>query len=103
MLKDEVALSKEKMKKIDIEPIIQSVVDDYNNIHQVKKGIKIEYKNDGKDKYLINGIENRIEQIIANLLDNAISFSDDNKDVIVQVSKSEDNNCRLYTSPSPRD
>ncbi len=42
MLKDEVALSKEKMKKIDIEPIIQSVVDDYNNIHQVKKGIKIE-------------------------------------------------------------
>ena len=34
------------MKKIDIEPIIQSVVDDYNNIHQVKKGIKIEYKND---------------------------------------------------------
>ena len=45
MLKDEVALSKEKMKKINVEPIIQSVVDDYNNIHQVKKGIKIEYKN----------------------------------------------------------
>ena len=37
MLKDEVALSKEKMKKINIEPIIQSVVDDFNNIHQVKK------------------------------------------------------------------
>ena len=51
----------------------------------------ISYKNDGKNKYLIYGIENRIEQIIANLLDNAISFSDDNKDVIVQVSKSEDN------------
>ena len=86
MLKDEVALSKEKMKKIDIEPIIQSVVDDYNNIHQVKKGIKIEYKNDGKDKYLINGIENRIEQIIANLLDNSISFSKDGANVFVDVS-----------------
>ena len=86
MLKDEVALSKEKMKKIDIEPIIQSVVDDYNNIHQVKKGIKIEYKNDGKDKYLINGIENRIEQIIANLLDNSISFSKDGTNVFVDVS-----------------
>ena len=36
MLKDEVALSKEKMKKINIEPIIQSVVDDYNSIHKVK-------------------------------------------------------------------
>ena len=40
MLKDEVALSKEKMKKINIEPIIQSVVDDYNNIHKVKKILK---------------------------------------------------------------
>ena len=91
MLKDEVALSKEKMKKIDIEPIIQSVVDDYNNIHQVKKGIKIEYKNDGKDKYLINGIENRIEQIIANLLDNSISFSKDGGNVFVDVSINEKN------------
>ena len=91
MLKDEVALSKEKMKKIDIEPIIQSVVDDYNNIHQVKKGIKIEYKNDGKDKYLINGIENRIEQIIANLLDNSISFSKDGTNVFVDVSFNEKN------------
>jgi len=52
----------------------------------VKKGIKIEYKNDGKDKYLINGIENRIEQIIANLLDNSISFSKDGANVFVNVS-----------------
>ena len=41
MLKDEVALSKEKMKKINIEPIIQSVVDDYNNINKVKKILKL--------------------------------------------------------------
>ena len=86
MLKDEVALSKEKMKKINIEPIIQSVVDDYNNIHKVKKGINIEYKNDGKEKYIINGIENRIEQIIANLLDNAISFSKEGDNVLVNIS-----------------
>ena len=32
-----------------------------------------------KNKYYINGIENRIEQIIANLLDNSVSFSEDNK------------------------
>ena len=86
MLKDEVALSKEKMKKINIEPIIQSVVDDYNNIHKVKKDIKINYKNDGKDDYLINGIENRIEQIIANLLDNSISFSKRGGNIFVNVS-----------------
>jgi len=86
MLKDEVALSKEKMKKINIEPIIQSVVDDYNNIHNVKEDIKIQYENDGKDKYLINGIENRIEQIIANLLDNSISFSKKGGNIFVNIS-----------------
>ena len=92
ILKDEVALSKEKIKKLNIEPIIKSVVDDYNNIYKFKRGIKISYENDGKNKYVINGIENRIEQIIANLLDNAISFSEDNKDVIVKVSKLKDDN-----------
>ena len=68
ILKDEVALSKEKFKKLNIIPIIYSVVDDYNNIYQVKKNIKISCIDDGNKTYLINGIENRIEQIIANLL-----------------------------------
>jgi two-component system, OmpR family, sensor histidine kinase ChvG len=91
ILKDEVALSKEKIKKLDVEPIIKSVVDDFNNIYKLKRGIDISYKNDGKNKYFINGIENRIEQITANLLDNAISFSKDNKGVLVKVSKLNDN------------
>jgi two-component system, OmpR family, sensor histidine kinase ChvG len=90
MLKDEVALSKEKMKKINIEPIIQFVVDDYNNIHKVKKDIKIAYENDGKDEYSIYGIENRIEQIIANLLDNSISFSQKGGNIFVNVSSTSD-------------
>ncbi len=92
MLKDEVALSKEKIKKLDIEPIIKSVVDDFNNIYKLKRGVKISYENDKKNKYFINGIENRIEQIIANLLDNAVSFSEDNKEVLVKVSKSKESN-----------
>ena len=90
MLKDEVALSKEKMKKINIEPIIQSVVEDYNNIQKVKKNIKINYENDGNEKYIINGIENRIEQIIANLLDNSISFCKDGENIFVNVSNTVD-------------
>ncbi|MBD1153335.1 HAMP domain-containing histidine kinase [Pelagibacterales bacterium SAG-MED24] len=91
ILKDEVALSKEKIKKINIEPIIRSVVDDFNSIYKLKRGIKISYENDKKNKYFINGIENRIEQIIANLLDNAVSFSENNREVVVRVSKSVDN------------
>jgi len=91
ILKDEVALSKEKIKKFDIEPIIKSVVDDFNNIYKLKRGITISYENDKKSKYYINGIENRIEQIVANLLDNAVSFSEDNKDVVVKVTKTKNN------------
>ena len=87
ILKDEVALSKEKFKRIDIIPIILSVVDDYNNIYNTKSGIKIFCKNDGNKNYIIYGIENRIEQIAANLLDNAISFSDKNRNIEVKNSK----------------
>ena len=90
MLKDEVALSKEKMKKIDLKLIAKSVVDDFNNIYEAKRGIQIILKDsNNQEEYLINGIENRIEQIIANLLDNSISFSDNGKKILVEVSKNE--------------
>ena len=87
ILKDEVALSKEKFKKIDLIPIIKSVVDDYNNIYQAKRGINISFLNDGNKSYVINGIENRIEQIIANLLDNAISLVMITKILILKFQK----------------
>jgi len=90
ILKDEVALSKEKMKKIDLKVITKSVVDDFNNIYEAKRGIQIVLKDlNAQEEYFINGIENRIEQIIANLLNNSISFSDNNKKILVEVSKNE--------------
>jgi len=88
MLKDEVALSREKMKKINLKLIARSVVDDFNNIYEAKRGIKIILNDlNNQEEYFINGIENRIEQIIANLLDNSISFSDDNKNISVEIYK----------------
>jgi len=88
ILKDEVALSKEKMKKINLKLIARSVVDDFNNIYEAKRGIKIMLNDqDDQEEYFINGIENRIEQIIANLLDNSISFSEDNKKILVEIYK----------------
>ena len=90
ILKDEVALSKEKMKKIDLREIAKSVVDDFNNIYETKKSIQIILNDsNSQEEYFINGIENRIEQIIANLLDNSISFSENNKKIYVNVSKNE--------------
>ena len=56
---------------------------------------KIKYENDGKNKYFINGIENRIEQIIANLLDNSISFSKNESSIFVSVSVNSDKKISL--------
>ncbi|MDB9935490.1 HAMP domain-containing histidine kinase [Candidatus Pelagibacter sp.] len=90
ILKDEVALSKEKMKKINLKLIARSVVDDFNNIYEAKRGIKIMLNDqDDQEEYFINGIENRIEQIIANLLDNSISFSEDNKEILIEIYKGD--------------
>ncbi len=90
ILKDEVALSTEEMNKINLKSIVQSVVDDFNNIYVTKRGIKVNLNIDETVKdFNILGIENRIEQILANLLDNAISFSQDNQKVIVEIQKDQ--------------
>ena len=90
MLKDEVAITKEKMKKIDLKEIVNSVVDDFNNIYNSKRGININLKANGSKNYFVLGIENRIEQIMANLLDNAISFSKNNQKIDVELEKNKD-------------
>ena len=83
MLKDEVAITQEQMKNIDLEEVINSVVDDFNGIYFSKRGIKINFKiQKNGERYFIKGIENRIEQVLANLLENSISFSEDKKGII---------------------
>jgi two-component system sensor histidine kinase ChvG len=96
ILKDEVALSREKMKKVNLKLVVSSVVDDFNSIYEAKRGIKIILKDArNQEEYFINGIENRIEQIIANLLDNSISFSDDNQNISVEIQQDEQENVIL--------
>ena len=90
MLKDEVAITKEKMKKVDLKEITNSVVDDFNSIYNSKRGININLKTNGSKDYFVLGIENRIEQIMANLLDNAVSFSKDNQKIDVELIKNKD-------------
>jgi two-component system sensor histidine kinase ChvG len=95
MLKDEAAITTEKMKKLDLEEITSSVVDDYNNVYNSKRGINIQLKTNGSKGYFVSGIENRIEQIIANLLDNSISFSKDNQKIYVDLNKNQDDSIIL--------
>ena len=78
------------INSINLKTIIQSVVDDFNNIYIEKRGIKIQLIADETEKnFKIIGIENRIEQMLANLLDNAISFSENNQKILVEIKKDQ--------------
>ena len=96
MLKDEVAITRESMKILDLKKIADSVVDDFNAIYNTKRGINIDlqFKNTG-EKFNIKGIENRIEQVLANLLENSISFSKDNQNIVVKLSQKKDGKISL--------
>ena len=94
MLKDEASLSREKMSKINLVEIVNSVVEDFNQdlINQNKK-IVISVINNIKSKngHFIFGISNRLEQVIANLLDNSISFSKDNQKIEIGLEETSSN------------
>jgi len=94
MLKDEASLSRTKMQTINLLNVVNSVVDDFNqDLLNSKKRIKIYIlKNNlnGVEPNIL-GVENRIEQILANILDNAVSFSPENGkiSVIFKVNNSK--------------
>tara|TARA_Y100000590_G_scaffold466793_1_gene643367 strand:- start:1572 stop:3119 length:1548 start_codon:yes stop_codon:yes gene_type:complete len=86
MLKDEASLSRAKMKKINLSNVVKSVVEDFNNdLQNSNKNIKINVNNSSLNGSKLNvlGVESKLEQIIANLLDNAVSFSPPNSKIFV--------------------
>tara|TARA_B100000575_G_scaffold287046_1_gene284731 strand:- start:1131 stop:2654 length:1524 start_codon:yes stop_codon:yes gene_type:complete len=94
MLKDEASLSREKMSKINLIDIINNVVEDFKqDLHNQNKkiDIKIQEKISSKNGHYILGIENRLEQVIANLLDNSISFSQENQKIEISIEETTKN------------
>ena len=93
MLKDEASLSREKMKKLDLEILVKNVIDEFeSNPKVIEKGIKfkiIKEKPNGYDFKLL-GIDNRLEQILANLLDNALSFSPKEGQIFISIKGKKD-------------
>ena len=104
MLKDEASLSREKMLSIDLNLIIRNVVEDFRqSIESSNKKIDIEIVNKkDKQKYFnVLGIENRIEQVIANLLDNAISFSQIDTKILVEIDEVKNNFLITFKDEGP--
>ncbi len=94
MLKDEASLSREKMNRVDLFQIINNVVEDFTqDLLNQNKNIKIIIelpKKNGKSFFVL-GIENRLEQVIANLLDNAVSFSEENQKIELKLTETSNN------------
>ena len=94
MLKDEASLSREKMSKINLIEIVNNVVEDFKqdlNNQNKNIDIKIIEKINTKNGRYILGIENRLEQVIANLLDNSISFSQENQKIEIGIEETSKN------------
>ena len=104
MLKDEASWSREKMSKINLVEVITNVVDDFKqDLKNQNKKIIIHIKQKilTKNGYYILGIENRLEQVIANLLDNSISFSEDNKEIDIEIEETSKNLVILIKDQGP--
>ena len=104
MLKDEASLSREKMKKVNLIQTISNVVEDFRqDIKNQNKNLKIDIniKNKNGKEYYVLGIENRLEQVVANLLDNSISFSDKGKTIEIEIAETSSNFVVLVKDEGP--
>ena len=94
ILKDEASFSRAKMKKIDLSHVINSVVEDFNSdLLNLNKNIKININNSKLNGSKLNvlGVESKLEQIVANLLDNAVSFSPINGKISINCNLKKEN------------
>jgi two-component system sensor histidine kinase ChvG len=104
MLKDEASWSREQMSKINLIEIISNVADDFRqDLKNQNKQIQIKIKNKivSKNGYFILGIESRLEQVIANLLDNSISFSDEDNKIEIKIEETSSNLVILIKDEGP--
>tara|TARA_B100001287_G_C22218325_1_gene315760 strand:- start:45 stop:521 length:477 start_codon:yes stop_codon:yes gene_type:complete len=92
------------MFKVNLMSVILNVVEDFKQdlLNQNKK-IKIltNFTNKDEKNYFIIGIENRLEQVIANLLDNAISFSNDGQKIVIDLTETSNNLVMIIKDEGP--
>ncbi len=92
VLKDEATQSRAVAKNFNLIVLIESIIEDFNlDVVNQKKNIKFHFENGSLKKAIVFGIESRIEQVIANLLDNAVSFSPENAIISISLSLEKNN------------
>lgn len=81
-------LDKLDISNFDLIKLIKRIVKQHN-IYVIKDGYSIEFIHDNVDKLMINADKKKIEQVIYNLLNNALNYTGSDKKVIIKVVEDE--------------
>ena len=81
-------LDKLDISSFDLIKLIKIIVKQHN-IYVIKDGYSIEFIHDNIDKLMINADKKKIEQVIYNLLNNALNYTGNDKKVIIKVVEDE--------------
>ena len=80
-------------ERIELNEIIRNVVNDYNEIKNKKRygsdQVRIVYEPPSKDIILVNADKGRLNQLLSNLLDNALKFTKEGN-IIIATKKQKD-------------
>ena len=104
MLKDEASLSREKMKILNLVDLVEEVTEEFNNNKSViKKNIKFKIVREKPNGYpsSVFGVRSRLEQVLANLIDNAISFSPQDGYIYINLKSTKDTVCLTIKDQGP--
>ncbi len=104
MLKDEASLSREKMKILNLIDLVHDVVEEFNNNKStINKNIKFKVVKEKPNGYpcSIFGVKSRLEQVLANLIDNAVSFSPQNGYIYIGINSNRDTVCLTIKDQGP--
>lgn len=88
LTKVENELDKLDISEFDLIKLIERIVKQHN-IYVIKDGYSIEFIHDNINKLLINVDKKKIEQVIYNLLNNALNYTGDDKKVIIKVVEND--------------
>ena len=87
LTKVEKELDKLEKTNFDLIKLIEKIVKQHN-IYVIKDGYNIEFIHDNINKLMLNADKKKIEQVIYNLLNNALNYTGNDKKVIIKIEES---------------
>lgn len=85
----ESSFEESQLEKVPVRKILETVLDEML-AQAIAKGIRLTYVKDAKRNLTINGREVWFHKIIANLVSNAIKYSNSSTEIVIEVKSKED-------------